>query len=101
MARPMYPPRAEIQDSFITLSPAVGPRARMDRLFVMGRAPSAHPAKRVGRGWPQTVPFDGAGLQDRGAAAPHPVDVEAREPFRQHRPLEARAAPVRPAVGRY
>src|SRR5688572_14675534 len=81
--------------------PALRHLPRLDRVVVVDRAPAAHLAQLVDLGLHVPGLVDGARLQHRGAAVPHPIDVEAREALREHRRLEACGAPVPAAVDRH
>src|SRR4051812_12705742 len=73
---------------------------RLDRVVVVDRAGPTHRAQLVDPGLHVTGLVEGARLKDRRAAVPDPVDVEAREALGQNGTLEARGAPVAPAVER-
>src|SRR6476659_3017271 len=80
--------------------PTLAHLPRLDRVVVVDRARAAHRAQLVDLRLHVAGVVHGARLQDRRAAVPHPVDVEAREALRQHRRFQSRRAPVAPAVER-
>src|SRR5687768_2839216 len=63
--------------------PAFRHLPRLDRVVVVDRAPAARLAQLVDLGLHVPGLVDGARLQHRGAAVPHPIDVEAREALRE------------------
>src|SRR6185503_9864538 len=80
--------------------PALFHLPRLDRVVVVDRSRAAHRAQLVDAGLHIPRVVHRARLEDGGRPIPHPVDVEARERLREHGRLQARSAPVAPAVER-
>src|SRR5690625_900615 len=78
--------------------PAFGDAPGLDGVIVIDRARAAHFAQLPITRLHIAGAVDGATLQDAGRSVPHPVDIETRQTFIEHRTFKPRPLPAAPAV---